>query len=90
LFGRTGKTALEFSGLAGNVDFDGVQAAVLHAKAELFVDFPETVLLEAIGHAQASVRDGPIAMLIAGYFGAMVTSRAKRSPVTFGAYLRLE
>jgi len=71
LFGRTGESEFEFSGPAGDVDFDGVQAAVLHAEAELFVDFPETVLLEAIGHAQPSVRGGPIAMLIAGYFEAV-------------------
>jgi hypothetical protein len=41
---------------------------MLHAEAELFVDFPKTVLLEAIGHAPASMRDGHIAMLNAGYF----------------------
>jgi hypothetical protein len=68
LFGGTGEGEFEFSGAAGDVDFDSVQAEVLHAEAELFVDFPETVLLEAIGHGSASVRDGPIAMLIAGYF----------------------
>ena len=51
------------------MDLDGVQAAVLHPEAELFVDFSKTVLLEAIAHAQASAREGHIAMLIAGYFG---------------------
>ena len=59
------------------MDFDGVQAAVLHTEAELFVDFPETVLLEAIGHGSASMRDGLIAMLIAGYFGGSDRLRQK-------------
>ena len=72
------------------MDLDGVQAEVLHAEAELFVDFPETVLLEAIGHGSASMRDGPIAMLIAGYFGRQQTGCARRSEVTFYADARLE
>lgn len=62
LLRRPGKTVLIFSGPAGDMDLDGFQAAVLHPQAELFVDFFDTVLLEAIAHAQASVRDGPIAM----------------------------
>jgi hypothetical protein len=67
LFGRTGKSVLVFSRPAGDEDFDGVQAAVLHRQAELFVDFRESVLLEAIAHVAASVRTGRIAMLIPGY-----------------------
>ena len=51
------------------MDFDGIQAAVLHPQAELLVDFLDAVLLEAIAHAVASARDGQIAMLYAGYFG---------------------
>jgi hypothetical protein len=50
LFGRTGKIDFEFSSPAGDVDLDGIQAAVLYPETELFVDFPETVLLEAIAH----------------------------------------
>jgi hypothetical protein len=50
LFGRAGKIEFEFSSAAGDMDLDGIQAAVLHPEAELFVDFPETVLLEAIAH----------------------------------------
>jgi hypothetical protein len=53
LFRRTGKIEFEFSSPAGDMDLNGIQAAVLHAEAELFVDFPETVLLEAIAHGQA-------------------------------------
>ncbi len=43
------------------MDLDGVQAAVLHPQAELFVDFLDTVLLEAVAHAVASVRDSHMA-----------------------------
>jgi hypothetical protein len=35
----------------------------------LFVNFLDTVLLQAVAHASASACDGLIAMLIAGYFG---------------------
>lgn len=69
LFWRTGKIEFEFSSPAGDMNLNGIQAAVLHPEAELFVDFSETVLLQAIAHAQASVRDGHIARLIAGCFG---------------------
>ena len=51
LLGRTGESVLEFSGPAGDVDLDGIQAAVLHPQAELFIDFLHTVLLQAIAHA---------------------------------------
>ena len=44
------------------MDLDGVQAAVLHPQAELFVDFLDAVLLEAIAHALAIVHNGRIAM----------------------------
>jgi hypothetical protein len=70
LFRRTGETVSEFSGPVGDMDLDGIQAAVLHPQAELFVNFLDPVLLEAIAHASASARDGHIAMLIAGYFGS--------------------
>jgi hypothetical protein len=70
LFGRTGETVSEFSGPVGDLDLDGIQAAVLHPQAELFVNFLEAVLLEAIAHAQASARAGHIAMLNAVYFEA--------------------
>lgn len=66
LFGRAGKVEMEFSGPAGDQDFDGVQAVGDHPEAELFVDFPESVLLEAIAHTGASVRAGHIAMENAG------------------------
>jgi hypothetical protein len=68
LFGRTGEGELEFSGAAGDQDFDGVQAAGLHLQAELFVDFVVAVLLEAFAHVGASARGGLIAMLNAVYF----------------------
>jgi len=45
------------------MNLDGIQAAVLHPEAELFVDFSETVLLQAIVHAQASACAAHIAML---------------------------
>lgn len=62
LLGRTGKAVLEFSGPAGDMNLDGFEAAVLHPQAELFVDFFDAVLLEAVAHAQSSWRDGDIAM----------------------------
>jgi hypothetical protein len=51
------------------MDLDGVQALVLHPQAELFVDFLDAVLLQAIAHALAIVHNGHIATLNAGYFG---------------------
>jgi hypothetical protein len=69
LFRRTGEIVFVFSGPAGDMDFDGFQAAVLHPQAELFIDFLDAVLLEAVAHAPASARGGLMAMLIAGYFG---------------------
>ncbi len=51
------------------MDLDGFQAAVLHPQAQLFVNFLDTVSLQAVAHALASVRDGLIATLNAGYFG---------------------
>ena len=62
LLRRTGKTVLVFSGPAGDMNLDGFQAAVLHPQAELFVDFLDAVLLEAVAHALSSTRDGRIAM----------------------------
>jgi hypothetical protein len=62
LLRRTGKTVLKFSGPAGDVNLDGFQAAVLHPQAELFVNFLDAVLLEAIAHAQVSGRGVSIAM----------------------------
>jgi hypothetical protein len=53
---------LVFSRPAGDQDFDGIQAAGYHPEAELFSDFPESVLLEAIAHALASVHGGLIAI----------------------------
>ena len=43
------------------MNLDGFEAAVLHPQAELFVDFLDAVLLQAIAHAQASARDARIA-----------------------------
>ena len=51
LFGRTGEAVSEFSGPVGDMDLDGIQALVLHPQAELFVNFLDGVLLEAIAHA---------------------------------------
>ena len=50
LFRRTGETVSEFSGPVSDMDLDGIQAAVLHPQAELFVDFLDTVLLKAVAH----------------------------------------
>lgn len=62
LLGRTGKAVLEFSGPVGDMNLDGFEATILHAQAELFVDFFDAVLLEAIAHIPASGRDRRIAM----------------------------
>ena len=51
LFRRTGKVEFEFSRVAGDQDFDGVETAGDHPEAELFRDFTKSVLLEAISHA---------------------------------------
>ena len=51
LFCGTGKMVFVFSGPAGDLDPDGFQAAVFHPQAELFVDFLDAVLLEAVAHA---------------------------------------
>jgi hypothetical protein len=75
LFRRTGEIVFVFSRPAGDMDLDGVQAAVLHPQAELFIDFPDAVLLEAIAHAGASAWDGHIAMFNAGYFGRRPRNR---------------
>jgi hypothetical protein len=69
LLRRTGKMVLEFSGPVGDMNLNGFEAAVLHPQAELFVDFLDPVLLEAIAHAQPSGRGERIAMEYAGYFG---------------------
>ena len=50
LFHRTGEIEFVFSSSAGDMDLDGFQAPVLHSQAELFIDFPDAVLLEAIAH----------------------------------------
>jgi hypothetical protein len=50
LIGGTGEVELQFSGAANHLDFDGIQAAVLHSQAELFVGFVEAVSLEAVAH----------------------------------------
>jgi len=62
LFGGTGEREFVFAGAAGDQNLDGVQAVVLHRETELFVDFAESVLLEAFAHAPASARAGHIAM----------------------------
>ena len=50
LFHRTGEAESVFSRPASDVDLDGFQATVFHSQAELFIDFPDTVLLEAFAH----------------------------------------
>jgi len=47
---RAGEMAFNFAGFAGDVDLDGVQAAVFHPQVELFVNFPGAVRVETIGH----------------------------------------
>src|ERR1700743_2392853 len=71
LFRRTGEVELKFSRAAGDFNFDSVQAAGDHPEAELFVDFAESVLLEAIAHVGGSGRDDLIAMLIRVYLTSM-------------------
>ncbi len=62
LLRRTGKAVFVFSGPAGDMNPDGFQAAVFHPQAELFVNFLDPMLLQAVAHAQASARAGRIAM----------------------------
>ena len=50
LFRRTGEIEFVFSSRRGDVHLDGIQAAVLHSQAELFIDFLDAVLLEAFAH----------------------------------------
>ena len=69
LFRRTGKVEFELSRPACDQNLDGVEAAGDHPKAELFVDFPESVLLEAVAHVGASGHAEHIAMLNDGYLG---------------------
>ena len=50
LLRRAGETVLVFPALAGDLDLDGVEAAVLHPQPELLGDFLDGVLLEAFAH----------------------------------------
>jgi hypothetical protein len=50
LFLGASEIALDFSGPAGDEDFDGVQADGLHPQLELLINFLVSVLLEAIAH----------------------------------------
>src|SRR5205823_5040082 len=43
---------------AGDLNLDRFQAAILHSQAQLFVNFPDSVLLEAVTHARSSVGAG--------------------------------
>jgi len=67
LVGRTGEGEFKFSGALGDENLDGIQPVVLHGEAQLLVDFPETVLLEAIAHDAVSVRRRDIATYYAMY-----------------------
>jgi hypothetical protein len=58
LLRRTGKIEPHFSGSASDFNLDGFQAAVLHSQAELFLNFFDPVLLEAIRHDEASPGGG--------------------------------
>jgi len=49
LFGAC-ETEFQFSGVAGHLDDDGIEARVLHSAAELFLGFAGAMFLEAIGH----------------------------------------
>jgi hypothetical protein len=88
LFRRSGEAVSEFSGPVDDMDLDGVQAAVLHPQAELFVDFLDAVLLQAIAHASASARDGLMAMLNAGYFGRRRMFKQRIQASRGGAFAR--
>lgn len=50
LLNRTGEIESVFSSPASDMNLDGFQATVLHSQAELFIDFLDTVLLEAFAH----------------------------------------
>lgn len=51
LFRRTSKMVFVFSSPADDLDLDRFQAAGLHSQGELFVNFYNAVLLEAVAHA---------------------------------------
>jgi hypothetical protein len=70
------------------MNLDGIQAAVLHPKAELFIDFLDAVLLEAIAHALAIVHIRHIAMLNAGYFVRCRTFKQRIKPSRGGEFVR--
>jgi hypothetical protein len=61
-FRSAGEIKFEFSGTAGDFDLNVFQTAGDHPEAELFIDFAESVLLEAIAHGPASARVVQIAM----------------------------
>ena len=63
-----GEIEFQFSRLARDLNFDGIQSVAFHAGAELFVGFVEAMFLEAIGHGSASARTECKAMLNDGYF----------------------
>ena len=45
---------LQFSRPAGDFNLDRIQMLILHSQAELFLNFGDTVLLEAFAHNRGS------------------------------------
>jgi hypothetical protein len=74
----TGETECQFSRLARDLHYDGVEAIPLHARVELFVSFAGAVFLETVTHNGGSVRGSCKAMLNGGYFCGW---RERGSPV---------
>jgi hypothetical protein len=62
LIGCAGEVVGEFTGVAGDFDFDGIKAVFFKTHAELLGVFVNAVLAEAINHGAASVRTYRIAM----------------------------
>ena len=81
-FRGTGEVAIIFSRAAADEEFNGVQAAGLHPKAELLGDFAGVVLLKAFGHVGASAPADPIAMYSGTYFRRVITARHSRILMT--------
>lgn len=53
---RTGEIEFQFSGLARNLNYDGVETIPLHACVELFLGFARSVFLKAVTHDGESAR----------------------------------
>ena len=54
LLRRTGKTDFYFARPSSDQNLDRIQMLILHSQAELFLNFGDTVLLEAFAHNRGS------------------------------------